>query len=224
MNILNILYVLLVQDMMLAMRQQADVVAALFFFVVAVSLFPLGIGSDPVLLKAIGPGVIWVAALLSAMLSLGRLFSDGYIDGTLEQLLLIPVPLPLVVATKLLSHWIISCLPLVLIAPVLGIQFNLAPKDLGVLSLSLLLGTPLLSLIGGIGAALTLGIRGANVLVTMLVLPLYIPVLIFGSGSVMASTIGMNPYGAMSVLGAFMVLGMVFVPYAIAKALRIALE
>lgn len=221
---LNILSAVFMQDVLLAFRQQADVAAALFFFVVSVSLFPLGVGADPQLLKAIAPGVLWVAALLSAMLSLGRMFSDGYLDGTLEQLMLSPVPLTLLVAVKMLAHWLISCLPLVIIAPLLGMQFNLLGNELAILAMSLLMGTPLLSLIGGIGAALTLGVRSANVLVTILVLPLYIPVLIFGAGAVTAATIGMSAQGALSLLGAFTVIGMVFAPFAAAQALRIALE
>ena len=224
MNTAGILRCLLWRDIQLVLRRQSDVVATLFFFIVAVSLFPLGVGADPTLLRAIGPGVLWVAALLSAMLSLGRLFAADFSDGTLEQLLLSPVPLTLAVAVKIMAHWVVSGLPLVLLAPVLGLQFNLAVGDLWILAFSLLLGTPLLSLIGAIGAALTLGVRGAGVLVAILVLPLYIPVLIFGAGAVEASASGMSPQGALSLLGALLVLGLVFAPYAAASALRVALE
>ncbi len=220
----DILRTLLWRDIQLVLRRQSDVVATLFFFVVAVSLFPLGVGADPVLLRSIGPGVLWVAALLSAMLSLGRLFAADFSDGTLEQLLLAPVPLTLIVAVKIFAHWIVSGLPLVLLAPVLGLQFNMGAQELGVLAFSLLLGTPLLSLIGAIGAALTLGVRGAGVLVAILVLPLFIPVLIFGAGAVTASMTGMSPQGALSLLGALLALGIVFAPYASAAALRISLE
>jgi len=223
-RVLSTLWYLLIQELTLAFRQQADVFAVIFFFIVAVSLFPLGVGADPHLLKSIGPGVIWVAALLAAMLSLGRLFNDGYADGTLEQLLLIPVPLPLIVLVKLLSHWLTSCFPLLLMSPLLGLQFSLRPDELGVLMISLLLGTPLLSMIGGVGAALTLGVRGAHVLVAVMVLPLYIPVLIFGSGAVTTSAVGMDPQGALSLLGALLVMGVVFIPYVTSKALYISME
>ncbi|MDP3742849.1 MAG: heme exporter protein CcmB [Methylotenera sp.] len=224
MSTLAILRCLLWRDIQLVLRRRSDVVATLFFFMVAVSLFPLGVGAEPSLLRAIGPGVLWVAALLSALLSLGRLFAADFADGTLEQLLLSPVGLTLAVAVKILAHWLVSGLPLVLLAPLLGLQFNLPADVLWVLALSLLLGTPLLSLIGAIGAALTLGVRGAGVLVAVLVLPLYIPVLIFGAGAVAASASGMDPEGALSLLAALLVVGLVFAPYAAASALRVALE
>lgn len=220
----EILRCLLWRDIQLVMRRRSDVAATLFFFIIAVSLFPLGVGAEQALLRAIGPGVLWVAALLSAMLSLGRLFAADHADGTLEQLLLSPVPLGMAVGVKVFAHWLVSGLPLVLLAPLLGVQFDLATRDLGVLTLSLLLGTPLLSLIGAIGAALTLGVRGAGVLVAVLILPLYIPVLIFGAGAVAASASGMSPQGALSLLGALLALGVVFAPYAAAAALRVSLE
>lgn len=220
----EILRCLLWREIQLVLRRRSDVAATLFFFVIAVSLFPLGVGADPALLRAIGPGVLWVAALLSAMLSLGRLFAADYADGTLEQLLLSPVPLGLSVVVKILAHWLVSGLPLVVLAPVLGLQFDLASGELGVLTLSLLVGTPLLSLIGAIGAALTLGARGAGVLVAVLTLPLYIPVLIFGAGAVAASASGISPQGALSLLGALLAVGVVFAPYAAAAALRMSVE
>lgn len=220
----EILRCLLWRDLQLVIRRHADIVATLFFFVIAASLFPLGVGADPKLLKAIAPGVLWVSALLSAMLSLGRLFSADHLDGTLEQILLSPVPLTLVVAAKVLSHWLVSGVPLILLAPLIGLQFDMAPQELWVLTLSLLLGTPLLSMIGSIGAALTLGVRGAGVLVAILILPLYIPVLIFGAGAVVASATGMSPQAGLSLLGALLVLGVVFAPLAAAAALRVSLE
>src|SRR5262249_54084144 len=149
-----------------------------------VSLFPLGIGPEPNVLRVIAPGVVWVAALLASMLALVRLFASDFEDGTLEQLALSPQPLLLLVAAKVLAHWLVTGLPLVLIAPLLGVQFALPANALGVMALALLLGTPSLSLIGAIGAALTLGVRGAGGLLALLVLPLYIPVLIFGAGAV----------------------------------------
>lgn len=152
----------LIRDLKLALRRQADMVSALFFFVIVVSLFPLGIGPEPDLLRKLAPGVLWVAALLATMLSLPRMFADDHRDGTLEQLALAPAPLGVTVTAKVIAHWMVSGLPLTLLAPVLGIQFDLPVEGLGVLVLALLLGTPALSGIGAIGAALTLGVRGGG--------------------------------------------------------------
>ena len=198
------------RDLKLAMRRQADIVSALFFFVIVVSLFPLGIGPEPDLLRKLAPGVLWVAALLATMLSLPRLFADDYRDGTLEQLALAPHPLGLIVTGKVIAHWLVSGLPLALIAPVLGIQFDL--------------GTPALSGIGAIGAALTLGLRGGGVLLSLLVLPLYIPVLIFGAGAVDATVTGLGGEGHLSLLAALTSASLGFAPWASAAALKIALE
>lgn len=212
------------RDILLAIRRRADVATTLFFFVIVASLFPLGMGPEPKLLRAMAPGILWVAALLASMLSLGRLFDADYADGCLEQLMLVPEPLALVVIGKVMAHWLISGLPLVLIAPVIALQFDLPAGSLGTLLLALLLGTPLLSLIGAIGAALTVGVRGGGVLVSLLVLPLYVPVLIFGAGAVDASATGMDASGHLSILGALLLLGMVLAPWATAAALRISLE
>jgi heme exporter protein B len=212
------------RDLMLAWRRRADVLSTLFFFVIVVSLFPLGIGPEAQLLRSVAPGVVWVAALLASMLSLGRVFANDYQDGTLEQMLVSPQPLYLVVLGKVLAQWLVSEVPLVLIAPLIGVQFDLPRDTLGVLFLSLLLGTPILSLIGSIGAALTLGLRGGGVLIALLVLPLYIPVLIFGAGAVEASITGMSPQANLSLLGAFLVVSLVFAPWAASAALRISLE
>jgi heme exporter protein B len=212
------------RELILAWRRRADVLATLFFFIIVVSLFPLGIGPEAQLLRTIAPGVVWVAALLASMLSLGRLFGDDYHDGTLEQLLLTPQPLFLVALGKALAQWLISELPLVVIAPLLGVQFGLKENTLIIVAVSLLLGTPALSLIGSIGAALTLGLRSANVLVALLILPLYVPVLIFGAGAVEASVNGISPQANLSLLGAILVLSLVFGPLATAAALRISVE
>ena len=163
------------RDLLVAMRRRSDVATALLFFVVVTSLFPLGIGAEPNKLRAIAPGVIWVAALLSSMLSLGRLFAADHADGTLEQLVLGAAPLGVTAAAKAFAHWLVSGLPLVAIAPLLALQYDLDAGLYGILALSLLLGTPVLSLIGGIGAALTWGVRGGGVLLALLVLPLYVP-------------------------------------------------
>ncbi|MEA2206948.1 MAG: heme exporter protein [Blastocatellia bacterium] len=212
------------RDLKLAWRGRADVLSTLFFFVIVVSLFPLGVGPETQLLRAIAPGVVWVAALLAALLSLGRLFANDYRDGTLEQLLLTPQPLYLVVLGKTFAHWLVSGMPLVLMAPVLGLQFDLPPNVLLMLFISLLIGTPVLSLIGSIGAALTIGLRGGGVLIALLILPLYIPVLVFGAGAVDASIANGNPQANVYLLGAVLVLSLVFAPWATSAALRISLE
>lgn len=212
------------RDLLLAMRRKSEVLTALFFFVIVTSLFPLGIGPEPVLLKKIAPGVLWVAALLATMLGLQRMFAADHADGTLEQMVLSPMPLGLLVGGKIAAHWLVSGLPLVLLAPVLGLQFDLDASALGVLMLALLLGTPLLSLIGSIGAALTLGLRGGGVLLSLLVLPLYVPALIFGAGAVEAHISGLGAGGHLSLLAALLALAVFFAPWATTAALRIALE
>ena len=212
------------RDLMLAWRRRADMLSTVFFFVIVVSLFPLGIGPETQLLRTIAPGVVWVAALLASMLSLGRLFANDYQDGTLEQLLLTPQPLFLVVLGKTLAHWIIAEVPLVLVAPLVGVQFDLSRETLWILFASLLIGTPVLSLIGSVGAALTLGLSGGGVLISILVLPLYIPALIFGSGAVEASIMGATPAPHLYLLGAFAIVTLLFSPWAAASALRISLE
>ncbi len=214
----------LIRDLMLAMRRRADVLATLIFFVIVVSLFPFGVGPDAELLRVLGPGVIWVAALLAAMLSLGRLFAGDYSDGVLEQLLLTPQPLAALALAKVLAHWLLSGLPLVLIAPVLGLQYGLSGEALRILVITLLLGTPVLSLLGAVGAALTLGLRGGGVLLSLLVLPLYVPVLIFGAGAVDAGLSGMGVEGHYSLLAAFLLGALILAPWATAAALRISVE
>lgn len=212
------------RDLKLALRRQADIVSALFFFVIVVSLFPLGVGPEPDLLRKLAPGVLWVAALLATMLSLPRLFADDHRDGTLEQLALAPHPLGLAVLGKVIAHWLASGLPLAVLAPVLGLQFDLSGEALMVLTGALLLGTPALSGIGAIGAALTLGLRGGGVLLSLLVLPLYIPVLIFGAGAVGATVSGLGAQAHLSLLAALTVASLAFAPWAAAAALKIALE
>lgn len=221
---MNAVFAMARRDLLLALRRKSEVLTALFFFVIVCSLFPLGIGPEPALLRKIAPGVLWVAALLATLLGLPRLFAADHQDGTLEQMALSPSSLGLLVAGKVLAHWLVSGLPLVLLAPVLGIQFDLAPDALGVLIIALLLGTPLLSLIGAIGAALTLGVRGGGVLLALLVLPLYVPALIFGAGAVEAHIAGMAFAGHLSLLGAMLAVAVFFAPWATTAALRIALE
>jgi len=220
----TVMLAILQREVALAMRQKGEVLTPLVFFVVIASLFPLGVGPESALLLRMAPGVLWVSALLAAMLSLQRLFATDYADGSLEQMALSATPLGLLVAAKALSHFLLSGLPLVLMAPVLGLQFGLDGRSLGILMLSLLIGTPTLSLIGSIGAALTLGVRGAGVLLSLLVLPLYIPILIFGAGAVEADLAGLGASGHLSLLAALLVLSLFFAPLATTAALRISLE
>ncbi|MGZ8365889.1 MAG: heme exporter protein CcmB [Nitrospira sp.] len=212
------------RDLLLAMRRRSDAAMSVFFLVIVASLFPLGVGPDPAVLRIIGPGVLWVAALLACLLSLSRVFTADYVDGALEQMVLVPQPLAVLVAGKVFAHWLISGLPVVLLSPLLGLQFGLDGEPLGVLVLSLLLGTPTLSMIGAIGAALVLGVRGSGLLVALLVLPLYVPVLIFGAGAVTGSMAGVGGEANLSLLGASLVLSLFLAPWATAAALRIALE
>ena len=220
----SVLMAALRRELSLALRQKGEVLTPLVFFVVIASLFPLGVGPESALLLRMAPGVLWVSALLAAMLSLQRMFAMDYVDGSLEQMVLSATPLGLLVAAKALSHFLLSGLPLVLMAPVLGLQFGLEGRALGLLMLTLLLGTPTLSLIGSIGAALTLGVRGAGVLLSLLILPLYIPVLIFGAGAVEADAAGLGIGGHLSLLAALLVLSAFFAPLATTTALRISLE
>jgi len=212
------------RDLLLAWRRRADVLTTLFFFVIVISLFPLGVGPDPALLRTMAPGILWVAALLASMLALGRLFAPDHADGTLEQMALSTEPLTVIVAGKVLAHWLVSGMPLVLLSPVLALQYDLPLPSVLVLFISLLLGTPVLSLIGAIGAALTLGVRGGGVLVGVLVLPLYVPVLIFGAGAVGAEAAGVGVAAHLLLLGGALAASIALAPWATAAALRIALE
>jgi heme exporter protein B len=212
------------RDLVIVFRRRADAMTTVFFFVIVTSLFPLGIGPEPAVLRLIGPGVLWVAALLSCLLSLNRLFTADYQDGVLEQLVLIPQPLSVIVMAKVASHWLIAGLPLVVLSPLLGVQYGLSGEALLILMLSLLVGTPTLSLIGSIGAALTLGVRGSSVLVALLVLPLFIPVLIFGAGAVSNHLSGIGAGANLSLLGAAFLLALVLAPWATSAALRLAVE
>lgn len=224
-GLIQVLVVVLKRDLLLAMRRRTDVLTTLFFFLIVVSLFPLGIGTEKEMLRQIAPGVVWVAALLASMLALERLFASDYADGTLEQMMLLPHPLSVMVIGKVLAHWLLTGLPLVLITPLIGLQYNLSETALGVMMLVLLIGTPILSLLGAIGAALTLGLRGGGIILALLILPLYIPVLIYGAGAISASSMGftaIQPY--LLLLTAFLILAVMFTPWATAAALRISLE
>jgi heme exporter protein B len=210
------------RDLLLAVRRRGDVFSNLSFFVLVCSLFPFAVGTAPKLLADMGPGVVWVAALLACTLSLARLFAFDHADGTLEQMLLSPEPLVVIVAGKIGAHWLLTGLPLVLLTPLLALQFGMPDAVLGALAASLLLGTPVLSSIGAIGAALTLGVRGGGVLIALLVLPLYVPVLIFGAGAAAnnASAAGAH----LLLLGGLLVGALALAPWAVAMALRVSCE
>ncbi len=223
-SLIGLLSLVIRRDLVLAMRRRADVLTTLIFFVIVVSLFPLGVGPEMDMLRKMAPGVVWVAALLASMLSLGRMFSADYLDGTLEQMMLVPQSLSVLVLAKILAHWMVSGLPLVIMAPVLGLQFDMSAQALWVLIAALLLGTPILSMIGAVGAALTLGLRGGGALVSLLVLPLCIPVLIFGAGAVEAVVSGTSAGSHLALLGALLLVSLVFTPWVTALALRISME
>lgn len=212
------------RDLMLAWRGRADVLVTLAFFVIVVCLFPFGVGAETNQLRAIAPGVLWVAALLSTLLSLHRLFAQDHADGTLEQLLLSPEPTALWVVAKVAAHWIVTGLPLVLAAPGLALLFDVEQDALGVLVLSLALGSPILALLGAVGAALTLGLRGGGVLLALLVLPLFVPVLIFGAGAVDSHLAGTGAAAHLLLLGGGLLGALALAPFACAAALRIAME
>lgn len=212
------------RDLQLALRRKSDSLSALIFFAVVASLFPLGIGPETKLLMQIAPGMLWIAALLASLLSLHKMFAEDFFDGSLDQILLAKLPLPLAVLAKTIAHWISSGLLLALLSPILALQFNLPIESIGVLFLSLLLGTPILSLVGSIGAGLTLASRGGGTLLSLIVLPLLAPVLIFGAGAVEAYQAGLGVGAHFSLLGAILAIALFLAPLATAASLRIALE
>ncbi len=221
---LRFLLTVIRRDLLLAARRRGDWLTSQFFFVMVVSMFPLGVGAEPALLRMIAPGVVWVAALLASLLSLSRLFADDHRDGSLEHMLLSPQPTVLLTLGKSLAHWLIYGIPLLVIAPVLGVQFSLTGEAIAVLVASLFIGTPILSLLGSVGAALTLGLRGGGVLLTLLILPLYVPALIFGAGAVDGALSGTGAEAQLSLLAAFLVMSLLVAPWVAAAALRVSIE
>ncbi|MCP5160380.1 MAG: heme exporter protein CcmB [Hahellaceae bacterium] len=210
------------RDLLLAFRRRQDLFNPLLFFVIVVSLFPLGVSPEKTFLQTAGAGVVWVAALLATLLSLDGLFRADFEDGALEQMVLAPQPLYFLVLAKVFAHWLVTGIPLIVLSPVLGIMMHLDGDTLPILMLTLLIGTPVLSLIGAIGAALTVGLRVGGVLISLLVLPLYIPVLIFGTGTVSAALSGLPVTGYLAILGAMLALALTLSPFAAAAALRIS--
>jgi len=212
------------RDLRLALRRRVEALLPVAFFIVAISLFPLGVGPEPQVLRQIGAGIVWVSALLASMLSVGSLYSGDHADGSLEQMLLSGQPGFVIAAAKAAAHWTVTGVPLVLAAPLIGLLLDLRGPALAALIFALLLGTPVLSLLGGLGAALTLGLRSAGVLLILVILPLTIPALIFGAGAVGAVDSGVSPSGHLSLLGALLILTGLGAPLATGFALRIALE
>lgn len=212
------------RDLLVAFRNRSEALNPLMFFVLVTLLFPLGVGPSANLLQTIAPGVLWVAALLSALLSLDSMFRSDFEDGTLEQLVLSPQPLGLLVVARVFAHWVMSAVPLLLLSPVLAISLNMTPRAIPVLMLTLLLGTPVFSVIGAIGVALTVGLRRSGMLLALLVIPLYIPVLIFGAGAVDAAASGLPVTGQLYILAALLVLSLTLAPVAIAAALRMSVS
>ncbi|AWX15058.1 heme exporter protein CcmB [Mergibacter septicus] len=212
------------RELKIAMRKQSEILNPLWFFLMVLALFPLAVGPDPNLLTKIAPGIVWVVALLSALLSFERLFKDDYLDGSLEQLLLLSLPLPLVSLAKIISHWLLTALPLILLSPVAGLLLSLEFKVWLALVLSLLLGTPVLSCLGAVGVALIVGLRKGGVLLSLLVLPLFIPVLIFATATLEAASLSLNYSGQLAILASMSVFALTFCPFAVAGALRISLD
>lgn len=212
------------RDVKIAWRHPGETLLVIAFFVLVASLFPLGVGAEPQLLQRIAPGVIWVAALLAAFLSLPGMFASDYGDGSLEQMALSPYPMPSWVSGKIAAHWVTSGLPLLALSPLIGMQYGLAADTLLVLACALALGTPVLSLLGAACTALTLGARGGGMLLALLALPLFIPVLIFGAGAADAQASGISPGPHLSLLGAALIVAIVALPAVVCVAIRIALD
>ncbi|PSW19517.1 heme exporter protein CcmB [Photobacterium sanctipauli] len=212
------------RELLIAFRRQADVFNPLWFFIIVITLFPLGVGPEPNLLARIAPGIVWVAALLAALLSMERLFRDDFVDGSLEQMLMMPTPLPVLAFAKMLAHWLLTGVPLLLISPLLAILLSLDWPTWKAVVLTLLIGTPTLSFLGAIGVALTVGLRKGGVLLSLLILPLYIPVLIFATSAIDAASLGMPYNGQLALMGAMLVGSATLSPFAVAASLRISVQ
>ncbi|OUS25890.1 heme exporter protein CcmB [Thalassotalea sp. 42_200_T64] len=215
-------FTILKRDLTIALRHRDDIINPLLFFIIVVSLFPLGIGPVSNTLMKIAPGVIWVAALLATLLSLERLFKNDHADGSLEQLLLSPCPTFILVLAKILAHWLITGLPLIIIAPLLGVLLNLHQDSYTALMLTLLLGTPVLSLLGAIGVALTVGLKKGGMLLSLLVLPLYIPVLIFATSAIDAASMNLPYNGQLAIIAAIFFGSLTLAPFAVGSALKVS--
>ena len=212
------------RELKVAFRNTSDLINPLWFFLIVITLFPLGVGPDTALLSRIAPGVVWVAALLSSLLALERLFRDDFLDGSLEQLVLLPAPLPLTVLGKVIAHWLVTGVPLIVLSPLASLLLSLSFAGWCGLALTLLLGTPVLSFLGAIGVGLTVGLRRGGVLLSLLMLPLAVPVLIFSSAAIDAASQGAPVGGYLAILGAMLIASITLAPFATAAALRISLQ
>ncbi|MGF1695951.1 heme exporter protein CcmB [Vibrio kyushuensis] len=221
---ISIMNTIVRRELLIAFRRQADIFNPLWFFIIVITLFPLSIGPEPNLLARIAAGIVWVAALLSALLSLERLFRDDFQDGALEQMMLMPIPLPIVVISKVIAHWVLTGLPLIIISPLLSILLSLDFNTWKAVVLTLLVGTPTLSFIGAIGVALTVGLQKGGVLLSLLILPLYIPILIFATSAIDAASLGVAYNGQLAILGAMFIGSMTLTPFAISAALRVSVH
>ncbi|WP_024552752.1 heme exporter protein CcmB [Franconibacter helveticus 513] len=212
------------RELRLALRKGAEIINPLWFFLIVITLFPLGIGPEPQMLARIAPGVVWVAALLSSLLAMERLFRDDWQDGSLEQLMLLPLPLPAMVVAKVTAHWVVTGLPLIVLSPLAALLLGLDLRSAVTLALTLLLGTPTLSFLGATGVGLTVGLRRGGVLLSLLVLPLTVPLLIFATAAVEAAAMHLAVNGYLAILGAFLAASMTLSPFATAAALRISIQ
>lgn len=219
-----ILLTIIQRELTIAFRKPAEILNPLWFFLIIITMFPLLMGPNPDLLGKIAPGIAWVAAVLSALLSFERLFRDDYLDGSLEQLMLLPTGLPQVALAKVIAHWLLTGLPLILLSPITAILLSLEVEVWFALVLTLLLGTPILSCLGAIGVALTVGLRKGGTLLSLLILPLFLPVLIFAASVLEASTLNLGYSGQLAIMGAMLALTLTFSPFAIAGALRVSVQ
>lgn len=221
---MQVFWALLRRDLLLAFRHRGELLNPLLFFSLVVTLFPLGVSPEPSVLKTMAPGVIWIAVLLAGLFSLEGLFRSDFEDGTLEQMVLSPFPLAWLVLAKVLAHWIVTALPMLILAPLLGLFLALPSEGIRILEWTLLAGTPFLSLVGSVGVALTVGLRRGGMLLTLIVMPLYVPLLIFATQAVTSAVAGLPYDGAMDFLMALLFLSLTLAPFATASALRISLS
>ncbi|MEI6334605.1 MAG: heme exporter protein CcmB [Methylococcaceae bacterium] len=224
MSLSHAFFAIIRRDLVLALRRRSEIANPLLFFILVITLFPLGIGAQPHLLQAIAPGIIWVSALLAAMLSLDSLFRSDFDDGSLEQILLSSHPASILVLGKIIAHWLVTGLPLLIVAPLLAIFLGMPTHSLGILLLTLLLGTPVLSLIGAIGVALTVGLRRGGMILSLLVLPLYVPVLIFASNAVEIAGTGLPVDAQINILISILFMSLVLAPWPTAAALKMSIN
>lgn len=215
---------LFTRELRLAWRNGVEILNPLWFFLIVITLFPFGVGADPQLLAQIAPGVVWVAALLAALLVMDRMFRDDWLDGSLEQMMLMPTPLVAVVLVKVVAHWVMTGLPLLIVSPLAAQLLGMTSHDAGVLALSLLLGTPTLSFLGAVGVGLTVALKRGGVLLSLLILPLAVPVLIFATAATQAAAAGLSVEGYMAILGAFLTASATLCPFATAAALRLTIQ